>query len=296
LITHGHADHVRPGNQAYLCTHSAKPVVKYRLGSHTNIQSVAYGETTFINGVTFSFHPAGHIIGSAQIKVAYQGEIWVASGDYKTENDGINEAFESVKCHTFITESTFGRPIYNWQSQAIIAKEINDWWAKNRAEGKTSVLGVYALGKAQRVLRLLDSSIGKIYTHGTVENINKVIRSQGINLPDTIRIRQQIKRKAFEGSIVICPPGSLQTNWMAKFPAVVTALCSGWMQEENMGKENRVNNRFVLSDHADWEGLNTAVKATGAAKIITTHGYTESFAKWLTEQGLDASASPFKYV
>lgn len=243
----------------------------------------------------FSFHPAGHIIGSAQIRVEYKDEVWVASGDYKTENDGISEAFESVKCHTFITESTFGLPIYNWQPQDIIAKELNAWWAKNNAEGKTSILGAYALGKAQRILRLLNPSIGKIYTHGTVENINKVIRAQGISLPDTIRITQQIKRKALVGNLVICPPGSLQTNWITKFPAAITGLCSGWMQQEKAGTKNRVDNRFVLSDHADWKGLNDAVKATGANKVFTIHGYTESFAKWLNDQGVDASAALIKY-
>ena len=291
LITHGHADHSRPGHQAYLCTHSAKPAIKYRLGSHTNIQSVEYGEAICMNGVEFSFYPAGHIIGSAQIRVEYKGEIWVASGDYKTENDGISEAFESVKCHTFITESTFGLPIYNWQPQAVIAKELNDWWAKNKSEGKTSILGAYALGKAQRILRLLNPSIGKIYTHGTVENINKVIRTQGIQLPETTRVTQQVKQKALAGSLVICPPGSLQTNWITKFPAVITGLCSGWMQKEKIGKKNKVNKRFVLSDHADWKGLNNAVKSTGATKVFTIHGYKEPFARWLNDQGLDASAT-----
>ena len=161
LITHGHADHSRFGHQHYLCTDSAKPVIKYRLGSNTNIQSVAYGENTFINGVQFSFHSAGHILGSAQIRVAYQGQVWVASGDYKLEVDGISEVFESVKCHAFITESTFGLPDYNWEAQAIIAQKINAWWRKNQAAGKTSILGAYALGKAQRLLPVS-------YTHLTL--------------------------------------------------------------------------------------------------------------------------------
>jgi len=289
LITHGHADHSRFGHQYYLCTNSAKPVIKYRLGSHTNIQSVAYGESIFINGVKFSFHPAGHIIGSAQIRVEYQGQVWVASGDYKLEADGISETFESVKCHTFITESTFGLPVYNWEKQSVIAQKINDWWRQNQQEGKTSILGAYALGKAQRILNLLDTSIGRIYTHGAVENINQVIRAQGIHLPPTTRITQQLKRKAFVGNLIICPPGYLQTNWIKRFPAAITGICSGWMQDKISNQKTVINDRFALSDHADWQGLNKAIKATDAESIFVIHGYTEAFAKWLNEGGLKAT-------
>jgi len=290
LITHGHADHSRFGHQYYLCTDSAKPVIKYRLGSNTNIQSVAYSENTFINGVQFSFHPAGHILGSAQIRVAYQGQVWVASGDYKLEADGISEVFESVKCHAFITESTFGLPNYSWESQVIIAQKINAWWRKNRAAGKTSILGAYALGKAQRLLHLLDANIGKIYTHGAVENINKVIRAQGINLPPTTRITQQLKRKAFVGNLIICPPGYLLTSWIKRFPAAVTGICSGWMQDKENNQKTVINDRFALSDHADWEGLNKAVEATEAENIFVIHGYTEAYAEWLNKKGVKATA------
>ena len=290
LITHGHADHSRFGHQHYLCTDSAKPVIKYRLGSNTNIQSVAYGENTFINGVQFSFHPAGHILGSAQIRVAYQGQVWVASGDYNLEADGISEVFESVKCHAFITESTFGLPDYSWEPQAIIAQKINAWWRKNQAAGKTSILGAYALGKAQRLLHLLDANIGKVYTHGAVENINKVIRTQGINLPPTTRITQQLKRKAFAGNLIICPPGYLQTSWVKRFPAAVTGICSGWMQDKLDNQKTVINNRFALSDHADWEGLNKAVEATEAENIFVIHGYTEAYTEWLNKKGLKATA------
>lgn len=290
LITHGHADHSRFGHQYYLCTDSAKPVIKYRLGKNINIQSVPYGKSTFINGVQFSFHPAGHILGSAQIRVEHRGQVWVASGDYKLEADGISEVFEPIKCHAFITESTFGLPKYSWEPQAIIAQKINAWWRKNKAAGKTSILGAYALGKAQRLLPILDSSIGKIYTHGAVENINKVIRAQGINLPPTIRITQQLKRKVFAGNLIICPPGYLQTSWIKKFPAAVTGICSGWMQDKERKQKTVINNQFALSDHADWEGLNKAVKTTEAESIFVIHGYTAAFAKWLNKKGLKATS------
>ena len=204
LLTHGHADHARYGMEHYLCTHAAKPVIQYRLGKKISIDSVAFGETTSINGVQFSFHPAGHIIGSAQIRVEYKGEVWVVSGDYKTENDGISEDFESVKCHTFITESTFGLPVYKWTPQALVFEQINSWWEENKALGKTSVLTGYSLGKAQRLLHGLNTSIGKIYTHGVVENTNRVLRKQGIKLPPTIKVNAHQTKKDYAGNIVVC--------------------------------------------------------------------------------------------
>ncbi len=243
----------------------------------------------------FSFHPAGHIIGSAQIRVEYKGEVWVASGDYKTEEDGLSEAFELVKCNAFITESTFGLPIFKWESQAVIAKAINDWWKKNRAAGKTSILGAYALGKAQRLLQMLDPSIGKIFTHGAVENINEVIRGQRIPLQETVRVTQKLKRKETIGGMVICPPGTLETSWVKKFIAIEKGVASGWMMQDGTKRNISFDKGFILSDHADWEALNQVIKATEAEKVVTTHGYADSFAKWLCSQGLDAQAAKTAY-
>ena len=239
----------------------------------------------------FSFHPAGHIIGSAQIRVAYKDEVWVASGDYKTEEDGLSEAFELVKCHAFITESTFGLPSFKWERQGVIAKAINDWWRTNKALGKTSILGGYALGKAQRLLQMMDPSIGKIFTHGAVENINEVIRGQGIKLQDTIRVTQKIKRKETIGGMVICPPGSLGTSWTKKFIDIEKGIASGWMMQDGTKRSIPFDKGFILSDHADWDGLNDVIKATEAERVVATHGYAESFAKWLRSQGLDATAA-----
>ena len=243
----------------------------------------------------FSFHPAGHIIGSAQIRVEYKGEVWVASGDYKTENDGLSEAFELVKCHAFITESTFGLPIFKWEPQTTIAQTINDWWKNNRAAGKTSILGGYALGKAQRLLQLLDPSIGKIFTHGAVENINEVLRAQGIPIQNTIRVTQKLKRKETIGGMVICPPGSLGTSWTRKFEKIEKGIASGWMVQDGTKRSIPFDKGFILSDHADWDGLNGVIKATGAEKVIVTHGYTDSFAKWLNAQGFDAMTAKTEF-
>lgn len=295
LITHGHADHSRWGHRAYLCTASAKPVIRYRLGN-INIQTVKYNEPITINGVKFSFHPAGHIIGSAQIRVEHKGEIWVASGDYKVEDDGLAEAFEPVKCHTFITESTFGLPVYRWMPQDIIFNQINEWWANNKAEGKVSLITAYALGKAQRLINGLDLNIGKIYTHGAVENTNQVIRKQGIKLPETQKISNQMSAKHFVGQMIIAPPSALNSPWARKFKPLSVGMASGWMAVRGMRRRRAADRGFVLSDHADWDGLNQAVESTEAERVIVTHGYSDTFARWLREsKGLKAEAAQTEF-
>lgn len=295
LITHGHADHSRWGHKSYLATESAAPVIKYRLGD-INIQTIAYGKSITINGVEFSFHPAGHIIGSAQIRVAYKGEVWVASGDYKLEDDGISEAFEPIKCHTFITESTFGLPIYDWKPQKQIFDDMNQWWRSNAAEGKVTFITGYSLGKAQRILNGLDTSIGKIYTHGAVENVNEVLRHQGVTLPDTIRVTKEIPVKEYNSHIVIAPPGAINSSWMKKFKSVSVGMASGWMALRGARRRRAAERGFILSDHVDWKDLNTVIKATEAQRVIVTHGYTKIYTQYLREQGLEAEAAQTEFT
>ena len=295
LITHGHADHSRWGHKSYLCTTLAKPVIRYRLGN-INIQSVNYGEPVVINGVKFSFHPAGHIIGSAQIRVEYKGEVWVASGDYKTEADGLSTPFEAIKCHTFITESTFGLPIYRWQKQKDEFASINQWWAGNQAAGKISLLTAYALGKAQRLLHGIDVNIGKIYTHGAIENTNRIIRKQGIALPETIKITPKTSPKDVRGHLIMAPPSVIGSPWIRKFQPLSIGIASGWMALRGTRRRRAADRGFVLSDHADWDGLNQAIDATGAEQVIVTHGYSSIFARWLREEkGLLASEAQTEY-
>ena len=295
LITHGHADHARWGHRHYLCTVQAKPVIRYRLGRQISISTLNYGEAIVMNGVRISFHPAGHIIGSAQIRLEYKGEVWVVSGDYKIEDDGLSAPFEPVKCHTFITESTFGLPVFNWQPEEAIAGELNSWWRQNQEAGRVSVLGAYALGKAQRLLRMLDPELGTIYTHGAIENTNEVIRAQGIDLPPTVRATQDIPRDRYPGQMVIAPPSALSGGWMRKFPEASTALASGWMALRGARRRRAADRGFVLSDHADWEGLNGAIEATGATRVFVTHGYTHLFARWLQSKGLQAQEASTEF-
>ncbi|MEM6770947.1 MAG: ligase-associated DNA damage response exonuclease [Bacteroidota bacterium] len=294
LITHGHADHSRWGHKAYLATETAAPAIKHRLGD-IRLQTTRFGETTAINGVKFSFHPAGHILGSAQIRVEHLGEVWVASGDYKLEDDGLAEAFEPVRCHTFITESTFGLPVYDWRPQAEVFAEINAWWRSNAAQGKVSFLTGYSLGKAQRILRGLDPSIGSIYTHAAVENLNEVMRGQGVDLPPTIRATKEIPYKAYNGHLVLAPPSVMDSNWMKKLKPVSTGICSGWMTLRGARRRRAADRGFVLSDHVDWKDLNAAVSATGANRVIVTHGYTKVYARYLRSLGLQGEDAETEY-
>ncbi|MGB8812699.1 MAG: ligase-associated DNA damage response exonuclease [Paracoccaceae bacterium] len=286
LITHGHSDHARPGHAAYLCTTSAAPVIRHRLGKIT-LNTIAYAEPRDINGVTVSFHPAGHVPGSAQIRVEHRGEVWVVSGDYKTEPDGLSEAFAPVACNTFITECTFGLPVFQWAPQATLAAQINHWWATNAAMGRTSLIAAYSLGKAQRLMVLLNASIGPLLTHASVEATTQILRDQGYPLPPTTQITPQITAKTHPGALIIAPPSALTPDWIHRFAPLDPAFASGWMALKK--RQTPGTTGFVLSDHADWSGLNTAIRETGATRVFATHGYTEPFRHWLQDQGYNAA-------
>ncbi|MEL6118886.1 MAG: ligase-associated DNA damage response exonuclease [Pseudomonadota bacterium] len=295
LITHGHSDHARPGHTRYLSTDIAAPVMHHRLGQIT-LDTVAYGETRRIGGASVSFHPAGHVPGSAQIRVEVNGEVWVVSGDYKTDADALSTQFEPIRCHAFISECTFGLPVFNWLPEAEIARQINDWWADNARAGKFSLLGAYSLGKAQRVLSLLNPDIAPILTHGAIENTNAVMRAQGIPLPGTIHVTPSLKAADHPGALVMAPPSALGSTWARRFRPASTSFASGWMRLRGVRRRRAVDRGFVISDHADWTGLNTAIAETGAEKIFVTHGYTEIFSRWLTEQGFDAHIVPTEFT
>lgn len=287
LITHGHADHARMGHRAYLATDAAGPVLRHRLGDIA-LDGIAYGETRRIGDVTVSFHPAGHVPGSAQIRIEQAGEVWVVSGDYKTVADGVSEPFVPIRCHAFISECTFGLPVFRWDPQDAVMADINRWWADTAADGRISVLGTYALGKAQRILAHLDPGTGPILTHGAVEGVTAVLRAQGIALPDTIPVTADVTAKTHPGALVLAPPSALDSAWMRRFGAVSTGFASGWMRMRGVRRRRGADRGFVLSDHADWTGLNDAIAATGAEKVFVTHGYTAVFRRWLDSQGYDA--------
>ena len=294
LITHGHADHARPGMGRYLATDTAAPVMRHRLGE-VDLETIAYGEARRIGDASVSFHPAGHVPGSAQIRVEVGGEVWVVSGDYKVVPDGVSEPFEPVACNTFITECTFGLPVFKWDMPDAVAGEINEWWAGNAALGRYSVCGAYALGKAQRILAALDTSIGPILTHGAVENTNEVLRAQGIALPETVRVTPDLDAKDYTGAFVLATPSALGTTWVGRFRPVSTAFASGWMALRGIRRRRAADRGFVMSDHADWVGLNDAIRATGCERVFVTHGYSSVFRRWLEDPGFDAGIVETEY-
>jgi putative mRNA 3-end processing factor len=294
LITHAHADHARWGHRHYLATTLSLPVMRHRLGD-ISAESITYGERRTIGGATVSFHPAGHVPGSAQIRVEVGGEVWVASGDYKVENDGLSTPFEPVRCHHFITESTFGLPVFRWRPQAAIAADLNAWWAGCAAAGKTAFLGAYSLGKAQRLMAMLDPGIGPILTHGAVEGTNRVLRDQGVALPHTVQVTRETDPKAHKGALMLAPPSALGSAWAKKFGAQESAFASGWMQLRGIRRRRGGDRGFVISDHADWPGLLAAIKATGTENVYVTHGYTDIFARYLSDNGYNAAVVRTEY-
>ncbi len=295
VVTHAHADHACWGCERYLTSIEGERVLRVRMGREAVIDSVAYGQTVDVGGVRVSLHPAGHILGSSQVRLEHRGQIWVVSGDYKVEPDATCTPFEPVRCHTFVTESTFGLPIYRWPSQQAVFEEINAWWRANREAGKASLLLAYALGKSQRLLSGLDPSIGPIFTHGAVEKLNHAYRESGIALPPTSYAGSAGKGKSWAGAMIVAPPSAQGTPWARKFGPVSYALASGWMMIRGTRRRKAVDRGFVLSDHVDWPGLLGAIEATGAERVLVTHGYTSVVVRWLREKGLDAEAIATRY-
>jgi putative mRNA 3-end processing factor len=288
VITHAHSDHARIGSQAYLCHRDTLPLLQLRLGQQ-NYQAVEWNEKIYLNGVTISLHPAGHIIGSSQIRIEYNGEVWVVSGDYKTQADGISGTFEPIACDTFITESTFGLPIYNWKPQQEIFHDIQNWVRSNEVAGKTSVIIAYSLGKAQRVLKAIEDVTGNIFVHGAIWNVHQTLVQAGWQLPEVKRINPDNSKEDYKGSVVIAPPSADGSPWMRRFTPYSVGICSGWMQVRGNQRRRNADAGFALSDHADWSGLLQTVKATGAQKVYVTHGFQSVFSRYLNEQGIEAA-------
>ncbi len=294
LITHAHGDHARFGAKLYVCHRLTVPLLRRRLGD-VAIEAVEYGETRTRDGVEVSFHPAGHVLGSAQIRVAHRGEVWVASGDYKLEDDGVAAAFEPQRCDVFVTESTFGLPIYRWRPQAETYAAVDGWWRDNAAAGRASVLFAYALGKAQRVLAHVDSSIGPIVCHGAVEPINALYRQAGAALPPTRLVGDIDCKRRFAGVLIVAPPSAMASPWLKRFGDYSDALASGWMQVRGNRRRRGLDRGFALSDHADWPALLRAIEATGAERVLATHGAVAPLTRYLREKGLDARILPTPY-
>lgn len=295
VITHAHADHARRGHAAYLAHAASAGVLRARLGDDIALQTVGYGEVLDCGGVRVSLHPAGHVLGSAQVRLEHRGEVWVVSGDYKVEADATCAPFEPVRCHTFITESTFGLPLYRWRPQAAVLADIHAWWQANAAAGRASVLYAYAFGKAQRLLAGLDPARGPLVVHGAVEAVNQAYRAAGVRLPATRRVGDGLGPADLRRALVIAPPSVQGTPWLRRFGAYADAMVSGWMQLRGTRRRRGVDRGFALSDHADWPGLLQAIGASGASCVRVTHGQVAPLVRYLTEQGLEADALQTPY-
>ena len=296
IITHAHGDHARGGCGRYLCAAPGKLVMQARLGNSATIDTLRDGESVTINGVKVSLHPAGHVLGSAQVRLEHQGVTWVVTGDYKLQADPTCAAFRPVVCDVFISESTFGLPIYRWQEPATIAAEINAWWRANRDGGRTSVILAYALGKAQRLAAMVDPSIGPIVAHGAVMKLVEAYRASGVRLPSIDRVPPRARRVGDGRALVIAPPSVLGGSWLRLFGESSVAMASGWMLLRGVRRRRGFEKGFVVSDHADFPGLMQAIEASQARRVLVTHGFTDALGRLLRERGYDASVLPTRFT
>jgi len=282
VITHAHSDHACPGSRNYLTAAPGSAILRERVGPEADIQASPYGERLTLGDTSLSLHPAGHILGSAQVRIESRGEVWVVSGDYKLAPDPTCTPFEPLRCHTFVTESTFGLPIFRWAPETDTIGAIHAWWRANQDAGKTSVLYAYPLGKSQRVLAAIDTSIGPLHAHDAVERYSRAYRDQGVALPPP---------GSREGAtLIVAPPG-----YEHRGPRVSTALVSGWMRIRGTRRRRSLDRGFVLSDHADWPELLRAIDATGAECVWVTHGFRGPLVRWLQEHGREALAVEARY-
>jgi putative mRNA 3-end processing factor len=290
LITHAHGDHARAGSAAYLCADASAPLLARRFGPDAIIESVPYGRAVTIGGTRVSFHPAGHVLGSAQIRVEGPDGVWVVTGDYKRAADPTCAPFEVVPCDVFVTESTFALPIYRWDPPAAVIGELVDWWHANGATGLTSIVFCYTIGKAQRLL----AEIGRvsdrpIWVHGALLPMIEAYREAGVAMAPTQALIERPRGASFAGELVLAPPSARGTPWMRRLGNLSDALASGLMRVRGVRRQRAYDRGFVLSDHADWPAVIETIADSGASRVLATHGHAEPLARFLREQGVDAA-------
>ena len=289
VITHAHGDHLRSGSSAYLCARPGHGLVAYRVGSSAVVESLEYGQSRDFGGVRVTFHPAGHVLGSAQVRVEHRGEVWVVSGDYKRAPDPTCTAFEPVRCHTFVTEATFALPLFRWDSVETTVREICDWWDEMRTVGQPAVLFCYALGKAQRVLAELERCADRpVFVHGALVDLTDLYRAAGVRLVPTVRATERARGTSFGGELIVAPLSARGSTWMRRFGGHSSAFASGWMRIRGARRRRAYDRGFALSDHADWDALLTTIDETGAGRVFVTHGYSHQLSQYLSTRGIEA--------
>lgn len=289
IITHAHSDHARSGSLRYLSSRPNADFLKLRLGPMIDLQTLAFGETLRVKDAIVSLHPAGHIRGSCQVRIEHQGRVAVVTGDFKRESDPTCEPFEPVACDLLVTESTFGLPVFHWREAATVIADLETWWRRNQAQGRTSVLFAYALGKAQRLLASIDGSIGPIFLHGALVNPTEVYRRQGCAMPDCQPVSEAPAGTRWSDALVVAVPSAAGSPWLRKFGEISTAMASGWMAIRGNRRRRALDRGFVLSDHADWGGLLQTVRECRASQVWVTHGFAPILARYLNDQGIAAA-------
>ncbi len=301
VVTHAHSDHARPGSGVYYCAAPGEGVLRARMGAGSKIVPVPYGERVSLGGVEVSFHPAGHVLGSAQVRIESARGVWVVSGDYKRAADPTCAAFEPVACDVYITEATFALPIYRWPPADAAIGAVGEWWAANAAVGRASLLFGYALGKAQRVIAELSrrgGMPGPLLGHGAVRSMCEVYARSGVALPEVGALPEDRRAKVPPGALVLAPPSAAGSAWVNRFRAggFETGFVSGWMRLRGVRRRRGYDRGFVLSDHADWDDLLRTVKESGAARVLATHGSSETLARYLRESGVDSDVLNTEYT
>lgn len=296
VVTHAHGDHLREGSRVYHCSEPAAALVRARLPDGARVVAHRWGEPFELGDARVSLHPAGHIRGSAQVRLEVDGRVWVVTGDYKRAADPTAEPFEVVPCDGLVTEATFGLPVFRWEPPERVAREILGWWDRNAAAGRASVLLCYALGKAQRVLAELSRLTDReVWTHGAVETLTERYREAGVRMLPTRPVSETERGHPFGGALVLAPPSVRTSRWMRRFGVHEVGFASGWMRLRGPRRRRSLDRGFVLSDHADWPALLRTVRESGARRVLVTHGYAEALARYLREQGLDAAAVRTRY-
>jgi putative mRNA 3-end processing factor len=290
VVTHAHADHAVPGSAQYLCAAPSLALLRHRLGPDAAIEGVPYGEQRVLGETRISFHPAGHVLGSAQVRVEGRGEVWVATGDYKREPDPTCAAFEPVRCDVLVTEASYALPIFRWDDPREVLREAHRWWQGNAR--RASVLFCYVLGKAQRILAgLAELTDRPVYVHGALEPITRIYREAGVRMLPTLPVAETAKGRSFAGELVLAPITARGSPWMRRFGDCESAFASGSMRIRGQRRRRSFDRGFALSDHADWPGILRTVEESGARRVLATHGYREALVHWLTDRGMDAAVA-----
>jgi putative mRNA 3-end processing factor len=293
VVTHAHSDHLQPGSDAYVVSEPSMPLVERRLApaqEDPEVQSLAYGEGLELGEADVSLHPAGHMLGSAQVRVEVDDEVWVVTGDYKRQSDPTCESFEPVPCDVFVTEATFGLPIYRWKAGGEVVAAIDEWWQTNREADRPSILFCYAVGKAQRVLAgLHEHTDRRVLLHGGMGGYVELYRGAGVEMPPTEYVTEMDEQTDFGGELILAPTSAHESSWMRRFDDPRTGFASGWMRIRAQKRRRGFDAGFVLSDHCDWKDLLRSIRETGAETVVADHGDTETLVRYAREEmGLQA--------